>query len=54
MSSAKGKSPAGHTYLFTMQGEWMGEEGKEEKGEKKAVSIFIGNKQRSMYVKVGS
>lgn len=54
MSSAKGKSPSGHTYLVTVQGEQMGEERKEEKGEKKAVSILIGNKQRSMYIKVGS
>lgn len=43
MSIAKGKTPARHAYLFTVQDEQMDKEGKEEKGEKKAVSILIGN-----------
>lgn len=34
MSIAKGKTPARHTYLFTVQEEQMDKEGKEEKGER--------------------
>lgn len=48
MSIAKGKNPARHTYLFTVQDEQMDKEGKEEKGEKKAVSILIRNKRRNL------
>lgn len=35
MSITIGKTPARHTYLFTVQEEQMDKEGKEEKGEKK-------------------
>lgn len=48
ISIAKGKTPVRHTYLFTVQDEQMDQEGKEEKGEKKAVSILIRNKQRNL------
>lgn len=34
MSITIGKTPARHTYLFTVQEEQMDKEGKEEKGER--------------------
>lgn len=49
MSIAKGKTPAKHTYLFTIQEKQMDKEGRErgKREKRQLVSILTENKQKN-------
>lgn len=49
ISIVKGKNPAKHTYLFTVQEKQMDKEEKGERGKKRQlVCILTGNKQKNL------